>query len=262
MKRLVALLLFASPLFAQTPVLPVQTVLTPVGNPQTSFTITVPNTKPGDMLFLYGFFAPNPVVTDTQGNVWIQVNADYQDVFYVPASIGGPETYTVTYTSAQYFLGVYYEFQGSRILKDVIPPRCLASTCSPYNPGQSLKYDTDTTTPCSFPLTTTVDNELVVNYLADNNVPPFPASEASGAPGWALGAFVQNFAAQATILAAPTTIAGCITVPMIPNGIFATAGIAGFAPMSTQPCTTNSVQGEQTHETITAMPRVAVVRRD
>jgi hypothetical protein len=244
----IALLLFASPIFAQTPVVPVQTDLIPVLGPALSFSRVEPPTKAGDMLFFYGEIASGAVLSDSQGNTWLQVNADYNQWFFVPASAGGPETFTITYPAGQsnIMTGIYYEFAGSYVIGDVIPPR------SATNPGQSLRYVSDTTNPCSFPLTTSYANELVIGINNSNTMAQFSASQITGETGWALGAFIHNDAAQATMVATPATVQSCFTQPMIPSTVDINLGIAGFKPVALPVTNTVTLSLNFTYEDGTA----------
>jgi hypothetical protein len=222
-------LLWGASLFAQTnsPVVPVQVVLTPVnGNQPSVYNITVPPCQAGDFQFIYGFFSAPFTLSDSQGNTWIQVNSDYRAAFYDSACKGGPETYTVTFGGPAYFVGIYYEFSGSYTLSDVIPSR------SATNGQQSLNYITSGTNPCALPLTISNSNELVINYYDAANMASLTASQVTPGPGWNLGAFVDRFFAQGTIVASPGTITGCVTTPAITPATQITAGIAGFKPIS------------------------------
>jgi hypothetical protein len=228
MKRLLALLLFASPLFflcsltadaQQT----VQIVTVPTHDPVAVYNIPLAPTKAGDMLHLYCMFGTQPKITDTQGNTWLQINTDFTGDWYTPATAGGPETITVTFPQPAYLsCPAITEWPGSYTLKDVIPSR------SPTNGGQSINYVDDTTAPSSHPLTVTGTNELVIGF-GDSSETSFSCSSVASESGWTMLGCTNERMEQYTIVAAPSTVTSTFTLPLATDG---TEGIAGFVPTS------------------------------
>lgn len=225
-----ALLVFSTlPASAQT-ITPVQSTTTlQVG---VNLTKALQPTQAGDLVVMYGMFGSNPTITDSQGNIWFQANSDDNEIQYTTVK-AGPETITVTFPTAAYWKVVIVEFPGSWVLADILPQRCLAP-CSPVFGGQSLSYNDETTTPSSFPLTTTSPGELVIGYGNYDSMWPPPGAP-TAETGWAMAGFIPNRAMQYTIQSAAGPITSIFTQPFLPNGIYATEGIIAFKSTNTPP---------------------------
>jgi hypothetical protein len=221
------LALFVTPLSAQQLV---QTVLVPITIAQSSFKIKLTPTQPGDFLVMYGFMGNNPPhISDTQGNTWEYANLDDTTEFrYVEASKGGTESITVAFPDPQYYVAVIAEFSGSWKLANVVASRdfTIGINGQAVNSGQSLKYNDNTTTPSSFPLTTTEPNELVIGY--GNSGPLTGMTGFTPGPGWTAVGFIDNRSMQYQIVPLPKTLVSIFIQKFLPEGIYATEGIVAF----------------------------------
>jgi hypothetical protein len=178
-------------------------------------------TTAGDLLVFYGNLPNNPPeVSDTQGNLWQQANTDLKDV---SASHGGPETITFEYAAPGYLNIVIAEFSGTWILSKRVHNRNF-----PIYGGQSLRYVDNTSTPASFPLTTTVPGELVIGYGDSDELFPPALPLVTPEPGWTLVGQTPNRYMQFTVQQNPGTITSYVTQSFIPEGTYSTAGIVAF----------------------------------
>lgn len=111
------------------------------------------------------------MLEDSQGNSFVQVNSDYAQLWYIPASKGGTEKITLRFSTPHNLAAVVTVWPVSLILMDYTPPRCNQiavpgeqQLCDPWNPAWSSLPSDDTATPQSFPLTTSVQNELIIAW--------------------------------------------------------------------------------------------------
>ena len=222
MKRLAFLLLWASAAFGQQPV---QTVVFPQGDPKTVYTIPLADTKPGDGITLYGYIPDGYTITDMQGNAWVKTNCDLNYFQHIVASKGGPEVVTVSFTQPQYFRGIFNEWPGSLMHPAVIPCRPAGTSGA-----QSLQYQDDTSTPSSFPLTTTAPNTLVIGYGDSSGPcsPQFGAAQVTPESGWQMAGFANRMMVQYTVVPSPSTVTSTFTQPAVAEKCYVTEGIVGF----------------------------------
>lgn len=228
MKRFLCLLLLATPLSAQQPV---QTVVWPTHDPVPSYTIPMAPTKAGDAILGSCVFGAVPTLTDSQGNTFQQVNGDFNGTWLISASKGGPESITVTFQHPAYLhCAAIVELPASATVKDLIPSRAPGTSGA-----QSLKYNDNTATSCSFTLTTSVPNEFIWAYGDAGGLPNFYASQVTPETGWTLAGETPNQMVQYTTVATPGPVTSCFTQPFLPKNTYATEGIIGLQLGAVQP---------------------------
>jgi hypothetical protein len=253
MKRLfITLLLLASPAFAQVPT---QTKSF-FGQSQTTYEIPLEPTVAGQAIILDLYAAgalwqPGTVCAlanqayngpfcnynlyDSQGNQFVQVNRDYTQVYYVPASKGGPETITVSYIlgAPENVSAVAMVFPDTLVLQDVVPPRCdfrpqgtQKQICNPWNPWLSVNPTDDTAVLSSFMLVSSVPNELFIGHGQPGAARPVltPTS------GWSVPLWGgEVFLSYATVPTAGTQTTFTLAAsPALGEGQYIYLGIQGF----------------------------------
>jgi hypothetical protein len=226
-----ALLLCALSAKAQQPV---QTVYIDA-NGASTVAVHLADTLPGQLITCFCWLGNSGSITDSQINQWQQANADYNGIQYVGASKGGAETVYITSQDSSPG-GFILVWPGRFKLKDVIPSRNL-----PTVPTQSLSYVDNTTTPSSFPLTTTGTNELVLGYGLTCSISPAPSPVTAG-PSWTMAAIRGCMMLQYMTVPTPSTIVSSFVEPLIPEGTYVNEGIVAFEPVSapiTQQVTVN-----------------------
>jgi hypothetical protein len=255
MKRLLPLLLFPLLLAAQTPT----QVKGFFGQAQSHYDITLDQpTVAGQAIILHLYVAgslwqPGPMcrlapvqsfcdynLWDSQGNQFVQINRDYQNLLYIPASKGGTETITVVYTSQvpQNISVVVMVFPDTLVLQDSIASRCdfypatgQNTICHPYA-GDSVNSTDDSTTLSSYPLTSSVSNELFIGFGQFGHC----CQTFTGAAGWSTpvwgGEVFLNYATAGPVGTQMTDT--LLASPGLPEAQYAYMGINGFKVISIQ----------------------------
>jgi hypothetical protein len=204
-----------------------------------------------------GSWWPNPIcalepgwcnytVSDSQGNSFVVLNTDYPALLYVPATKGGPETITVLFSQPSSLSIVATAWPVSLIAMDKNPARCnqlpmngQQELCIPWVGATSNSNSDDTASPTSQPITTSVDNELLIGwgqcgtfcfYRFDPISGQSPIETFSAAPGWSAPLFGgEVFLAWGTAGPAGSQAAfSTIATPPLAEGQYMYTGINGF----------------------------------
>jgi hypothetical protein len=172
---------------------------------------------------------------DSQGNQFVQVNRDYPSLLYVPASKGGIETITISYAlAAPENLGfVAMVFPYTLVLQDVVPPRCdfrpqsnQNQICNPWNSGLSVLGSDATTVISSYPLISSVPNELFIGHGQFGlNGTVFTALDGWATPVQASDPFISYKVSGPVGTEETFTVSAS---PALPEGHYAYLGIEGF----------------------------------
>jgi hypothetical protein len=169
---------------------------------------------------------------DSLGNQFVQVNKDNSRLLYVPASKGGAEMVTIENIYSNNVAVVIVVFPVTLVLQDVEPPRCDFIPLVGQNRicqwhGDSTVGTDDTSVLTSYPLISSVPNELFIGYGA------FGLNGFSflGGDGWAdpVMSGSDPFLSYKTSGAVGTQETFTVyPSPAIPEGHYAYMGIQGF----------------------------------